>query len=78
MQFTVAQQCQSSCSHCPYALSLGRQPNCPGLLQDGALELESAELRFEMGPDGRPTKVDSKQQLPMMAIVAEVGQRLLV
>ena len=54
------------------------QSDRPGLLQDGALELESAELRFEMGPDGRPTKVDSKQQLPMMAIVAEVGKRLLV
>ncbi|KAK9809126.1 hypothetical protein WJX72_009740 [[Myrmecia] bisecta] len=38
----------------------------------GALELESAELRFATAPDGTPTGVQTKATLPMMGIVAEM------
>ena len=42
------------------------------MLQNGALELESGELNFEAGSDGRPRKVEGKTHLPMMAVVAEM------
>lgn len=41
-------------------------------VQDGALELEGGELSFEIGPDGKPRKVEGKAHLPMMAVVAEM------
>jgi len=41
-------------------------------VQNGALELESGELSFEAGSDGRPKKVEGKTPLPMMAVVAEM------
>ena len=41
-------------------------------VQDGALELEGGELSFETGPDGKPSKVEGKAHLPMMAVVAEM------
>ncbi len=40
--------------------------------QDGALELESAELRFETAAEGQPTEVTGKAEVPMMAVVAEM------
>ncbi|BDA44024.1 DIS3-like exonuclease 1 [Coccomyxa sp. Obi] len=43
-----------------------------GRLQDGALELESAELRFETAAEGQPTEVTGKAEVPMMAVVAEM------
>ena len=42
------------------------------LVQNGALELESGELSFEAGSDGRPRKVEGKTPLPMMGVVAEM------
>lgn len=39
--------------------------------QAGALELESAELRFETSADGRDAEVAKKKELPMMRMVAE-------
>ena len=39
--------------------------------QAGALELESAELRFETSAEGR-AEVQSKETVPMMAVVAEM------
>jgi DIS3-like exonuclease 1 len=42
-----------------------------GNCQAGALELESAELRFETSADGRDAEVARKQELPMMRTVAE-------
>ena len=41
-------------------------------LQNGALELEGGELSFDAGPDGKPTRVEGKVHLPMMAVVAEM------
>lgn len=43
-----------------------------GLAQDGALELESAELRSETAAEGQPTEVTGKAEVPMMAVVAEM------
>lgn len=43
-----------------------------GCGQDGALELESAELRFETSAKGRPSEVAGKAEVPMMAVVAEM------
>lgn len=43
-----------------------------GTAQDGALELESAELRFETAAEGQPTEVTGKAEVPMMAVVAEM------
>ena len=43
----------------------------PSNPQAGALELESAELRFETSADGRDATVARKQELPMMRTVAE-------
>lgn len=42
------------------------------LLQNGALEFEGAELKFDAGADGKPQRVEGKAQLPMMAVVAEM------
>jgi hypothetical protein len=39
--------------------------------QDGALELESAELRYETAAEGLPTEVRAKGEVPMTAVVAE-------
>ncbi|KAL4433810.1 hypothetical protein ABPG75_000251 [Micractinium tetrahymenae] len=41
-------------------------------LEAGAVELESAELRFNTDPQGQPTTVTVKQEIPMMRIVAEM------
>ena len=54
-------------------------------LAAGAVELESAELRFRTDAQGRPLAVAVKQEVPMMRVVAElmilanaaVGQRLV-
>jgi len=43
-----------------------------GCAQDGALELESAELRFETSAEGRPSEVAGKAEVPVMAVVAEL------
>ena len=40
--------------------------------QNGALELESGELKFEAGSDGHPNSIEGKTPLPMMAVVAEM------
>jgi exoribonuclease R len=39
--------------------------------QAGALELEGSELRFETSADGRSQDVIRKEELPVMATVAE-------
>lgn len=40
---------------------------------DGALELASAEMRFELhGPDRLPNEVTTKREIPMMGVVAEM------
>lgn len=44
---------------------------CLRSLQAGALELESAELRFETSAEGK-AEVHSKETVPMMATVAEM------
>lgn len=42
-------------------------------VQEGALELASAEMRFELnGPDKTPLGVQSKKEIPMMGVVAEM------
>lgn len=41
-------------------------------IEAGAVELESAEMRFVTGPDGQPTGVTVKSELQMMRTVAEM------
>lgn len=41
-------------------------------MQNGAMELESAELQFETSAEGEATGVKTKQELPMMRTVAEL------
>lgn len=41
-------------------------------LAHGAVELESAELRFQLNADGAPTGVTVKSEIPMMTTVAEM------
>ncbi|KAK9868213.1 hypothetical protein WJX84_011417 [Apatococcus fuscideae] len=43
-----------------------------GRLENGAMELESAELQFETSAEGEATGVKTKQELPMMRTVAEL------
>ncbi len=42
------------------------------VVQNGAMELESAELQFETSAEGQATGVQTKQELPMMRTVAEL------
>jgi hypothetical protein len=55
-------------SPCPQYNYILPSVSCP---QAGALELESAELRFETSADGRNAEVARKRELPMMRTVAE-------
>ncbi|KAK9833762.1 hypothetical protein WJX74_005180 [Apatococcus lobatus] len=43
-----------------------------GRLENGAMELESAELQFETSAEGEARGVKTKQELPMMRTVAEL------
>lgn len=54
------------------ASSLPADDAVRGAVQDGALELESTELRFETAAEGQPTEVTGKAEVPMMAVVAEM------